>query len=103
LKELKITIDSVNQKLANQKIILPPADNKPLNLLLETAIHDIKQIVSEQPRQVIHEKRFLFFPEYDAKSYYKIVYGRLLFWMMIFLIATYLFVLGKEFIEGLVR
>jgi len=34
-----------------------------------------------------------------AENYYRIVFGRLLFWMMIFLIATYLFMLGKHGID----
>ena len=36
--------------------------------------------------------------EQNAREYYRLVFSRLLLWMMIFLTATYLFVLGEQFI-----
>jgi hypothetical protein len=57
-------------------------------------------IIEEQPKNITKNFRILLFPEHNAREYYKVVFGRLLFWMMIFLIATYLFSLGKQFIDS---
>ena len=46
------------------------------------------------------KSKFCYFPEYGAREYYKLVFGRLLFWMMMFLLAFYLFSLGKQFIDN---
>ena len=40
------------------------------------------------------------FPEYDAHRYYKIVFGRILGRFILVLIASYLVMLGKEFIAA---
>jgi hypothetical protein len=39
------------------------------------------------------------FQEYGATEYYQLVFGKILFWLFIFLAATYLFTLGKQYIE----
>ena len=65
--------------------------------------HKIKSAIEEQPKSVIRQFRILLFPEYGATEYYKLVFGRILFWMLIFLIATYLLTLGKQCMNVIVK
>lgn len=67
---------------------------------LEANTKLVEKIIKEQPKNVIHKKQILLFPEYGTWEYYKFVFGKLLFWMMMFLLASYLFSLGKLFINN---
>lgn len=93
-------MDSFNQKLEQFKIVAPPADTSQIQGVVETGITQMKKIVEDQPKNVVRQFRLLLFPEMYADNYYRIVFGRLLFWMMIFIVATYLFMLSKQVIEG---
>ncbi len=59
----------------------------------------IAQIITTQPKNIIHKKQILLFPENGAREYYRIVFGRFFFWMLMFLLAFFLFALGKQFIS----
>ena len=72
----------------------------PLQLQLDSGIKNIEKIVREQPKNVTRKIQILLFPETGAREYYRLVFGRLLFWMMIFLFATYMFSLGKHFSDN---
>lgn len=71
-----------------------------LQMQLETNAKKMEKIINEQPKNIIHKKQILLFPEYGAREYYNLVFGRLLFWMMMFLLAFYIFSLGKQFIDN---
>ena len=60
----------------------------------------LQATVMSQPKSIVRQFRILLFPEQNAGKYYRLVFGRLLFWMMIFLLATYLFALSKHFIDN---
>ncbi len=100
IKALAGKIDSFHQKLEQQKVIAPPSDTRMVQDIVASGILQIQQIVATQPKSIIRNFRLLLFPEMYAEHYYRIVFGRLLFWMMIFLFGTYLFILGKHGIES---
>jgi hypothetical protein len=100
IKALAGQVDSFQKKLDQQKVIAPPINTKVVQEIVTDGILKIQQTVTSQPKTVTKNFRLLLFPEMYADNYYRIVFGRLLFWMMIFLIATYLFVLGKQGIES---
>jgi hypothetical protein len=64
---------------------------------LQEEILKLQTQLSEMPKNVIQEKRFLFFPEHHAKEYY----STMLRWLLYMLIATYAFCLLKFLIEKL--
>jgi len=86
--------------LEQQKIIFRPADTSIVQEIVADGISKIQETVAGQPKTVTRNFRLLLFPEMYAESYYRIVFGRLLFWMIIFLMATYLFVLGEQGVDG---
>lgn len=99
IKALTVAVDLFQIKLEQQKVFAPSADTRIVQKIVADGILKIQETVAGQPKTVTRNFRLLLFPEMYAENYYRIVFGRLLFWMMITLIATYLFVLGKHVIE----
>ena len=99
-EDIKKKIQSIEEKLLSPETKSPQINLLPLQLQLESDIKKIERIFNEQPKNVIYKKQILLFPEYRAREYYKLVFGRLLFWMMMFLLAFYLFSLGRQFIDN---
>ena len=100
IDKLTDQMEGVHEKLEQQKAAAPPADIKLVQAIVSTGIRQIQQIVETQPKNVVRQFRLLLFPEQFAEQYYRIVFGRLLFWMTIFLLSTYLFVLGKQGLQS---
>ena len=100
IDNLTSKIENIHQKLELQKAPLPPADTRLVQAIVSTGIRQIQEIVEAQPKNAVRQFRFLLFPEQFAEQYYRIVFGRLLFWMMIFLLSTYLFALGRQGIQS---
>jgi hypothetical protein len=98
IQELKSTISDFNRKLTEIKVSAPSPDTGPLTMIVTEGINSIKKIVDAQPKQVVHEKRVLFFPEWNQKLYYKIIFGRILFWILWVIIVTYCYFLGREYL-----
>jgi hypothetical protein len=100
ISDLNNKVDDFELKLSNIKVTAQPTNLEPVTSTIDLGISRLGGIIEEQPKSITRQIKFQFFPEYGATEYYKIVFGRLLFWMMIFLIATYLFALGRQFIDG---
>jgi hypothetical protein len=99
ISKLDNKVETFNQKLEQQQVVAPPADVKPIE---EAVIHHFNhfcEILNNQPKSVIRRVRLLLFPETNAGHYYKIVFGRLMPWVLVLILATYGFSLGKQFIE----
>ena len=101
IKELAGKVEELLQKADQQKAVVSPADTKVLQAILTNGIQQIQQRVEAQPKPIIRQFRFLLFPELYADQYYGIVLGGMLFWMMIFLLATYRCLWGKQGIGSL--
>lgn len=85
----------MEEKLDSQKIMAATADTASVQSLVAKGLDDIKKVMAGQPREVVHEKHFLFFPEHNAREYY----GTLLRWVLYIIIATYGYLLVKYMVE----
>jgi hypothetical protein len=100
VSDLNNKVDDFELKLTNIKVTAPATDLEPITSAVYRHLFRIGGIIEEQPKSITRQYRILLIPEHGAREYYRIVFGRLLFWMMIFLIATNLFSLGRQFIES---
>lgn len=100
IKALEDKMDSFQQKFEQQKVAASPADSADVQTIVTAGISQIQRTVASQPKNITRNFRLLLFPEMYAENYYRIVFGRLLFWMMVFLFGTYLFVLGKHGLDS---
>lgn len=92
-----------NQKCAKElknKIQSPEESLIPFEMKLDFTAKKIERIINEQPKNVVRKIQILLFPETGAREYYRLVFGRLFFWLMMFLLATYLFSLGLQFVDS---
>ena len=87
------------ERLDNPKVVPAPVNTVPITYALEEGIKKIKSTIEEQPKSIIRQFKILLFPEHNAREFYRIVFGRILFWMLIFLAITYLFALGRQYID----
>lgn len=99
IRDIKDKIQSLEKTLYTQtkptKI-----DLSPLQVKLDSGIKHIENIVREQPKNVTRKIQILLFPETGAREYYRLVFGKLFFCMLTVLLATYMFSLGKLFIDN---
>ena len=98
IRELKTTISGLGEKFAEIKVSAPSPDIRPLAMIVTEGINSMQKIVAAQPKQVLHEKRILFFPEWNQKEYYKIIFGKILFWILWVIVATYCYFLCKDYL-----
>ena len=91
IEGLIIKVNSFNEKLENLKIIAPPVSNKSLEEIFKRVISDKQLASGSVPKVVTRKLQILLFPEQDAKVFYKIVFGRWLFWLTIMLFITNLY------------
>ena len=69
------------------------AGDKEQALNLLTAINNK---LDKLPKSSQKQVRFLLFPETNQAQYYKIVFGRLIPWGLVFVVATYIFITGYK-------
>ncbi len=93
-------VESFEQKVCDIKVFAPPVDTSHIEFSVADGINRIKSTIEAQPKCIIRQFRVLLFPEHYADQYYKIVFGRLLLWIIILVLSTYLFALGKQFINN---
>ena len=96
---IKDLITGFEQKFSNLKIIAPKPDLTEVNNTLNTQLTKINQTLQRKPVPITRQIRFLLFPETNTDQYYKITFGRILPWLAVVLMATYLFSLGQQWIS----
>ena len=66
---------------------------------LKEMFEKLEKLSEKQQAHISRQYRFLLFPETNQGQYYKIVFGRLIPWGIVFFVATYLFFLAENGIE----
>lgn len=84
-------VQSVKEELKQQKETFSVSILSRLNIL--------KEELSNQTQPVKREFRILLFPEHGTLNYYKVVFGRIFFWLVILCIAKYAYLLGDKWIS----
>ena len=89
LEKLNESVVGYEERLSNLKISVKPPDLTSLNELVARRIAEVKEVVQKQPKEVVHEKRVLFFPEYREKIYFDFLIKRLIPFLIILGIAIW--------------
>ncbi len=98
LTENQSRLLSLEKKLESKDQIKPIVDIRPLEQIMSRSINNISAMIDKRPDKVGREFRILLFPEHNAREYYRIVFGRIIFWLVILVIAKYAYLLGSEWI-----
>ncbi len=100
LVELETKVGGFEQKLMDVKISTPAINVQPITTAIDSGLNKIKNTIEAQPKSITKQFRVLLFPEYNTMGYYKVVFEKVLFWMLMFLIVTYLYFLCKQYFKG---
>lgn len=90
LEEQVLILQRMEEKSAKQ--------NEELKTFLRTQIEAFSSQVESHAKPVKREFRILLFPEHGTTEYYKVVFGRILFWLVILCIAKFAYLLGDKWI-----
>lgn len=74
--------------------------NEELKILLMTKMEALSARVESHAKPVKREFRILLFPEHGTTEYYKVVFGRILFWLVMLCIAKYAYLLGDKWLTA---
>ena len=55
--------------------------------------------IAAQDKPIVRQFRILLFPEQGVREYYKLIFGRVLGWGLLFITITYGYFLGKAWVE----
>lgn len=92
INEIRLRIDKIQEQQDQLAKAIPKADNiAALQLMLSTGLNGIKQLIAEQPKPVIQEKRFILLPDFRGPELYGLLFRFLLYTLM----ATYTYFLLK--------
>lgn len=72
--------------------------NEELKTFLMQKMEAFSAQVDSHAKPVKKEFRILLFPEHGITEYYKVVFGRILFWLVMLFIAKYAYLLGDKWI-----
>jgi hypothetical protein len=100
-KEIKvpeISITDYKKELRDISLQLYEINQNKDNVLIDKLSQQIQQLnLTKQP---IKQYRFLLFPETNQGQYYKIVFGRLIPWGILFMGLVFLFALAQKGLDG---
>ena len=94
------------QFLADQVLILKQVEeksalqNEELKNLFITKTEALYSQLESHAKPVKREFRILLFPEHGTTEYYKVVFGRIQFWLVILCIAKYAYLLGDKWLTA---
>jgi hypothetical protein len=93
VNNLAMKVDGFGEKLDKIKVNPPATDTSPMELMMAAGIDRMKRIVEAQPKNVIQEKRILFFPDSSSPEYYRVVLSIVFLFIFMVIVATYGFFL----------
>ena len=64
--------------------------------IINRNLQRLKIIIEDQPKQIIHEKRILLFPETYKQEFYKIILGRVIKLVAIIVVTLFAFFLLRD-------
>ena len=97
--QLQERVGDVEKNLNGNKLMASPVDTRPVQSIITVAFAKIERMVADQPKRVVHERRFMLFPEHNGKEYYSVIF-KLIMWLTVVSMGTYLFALGKQALEN---
>jgi Fe2+ transport system protein B len=84
-------VQSVKEELKQQK--------ETFSVSILSRLNTLKEELSNPLQHVKRELRILLFPEHGTINYYKVVFGRIFFWLVILCIAKYAYLLGDKWLS----
>jgi tryptophan 2,3-dioxygenase len=97
--EMKTRLLAIEKKFDNASKPLGSADIREIEKIISDRFDSLRAMHEERPEKKRSEFRILLFPEHNTREYYKVVFGRIIFWLVILVLAKYAYTLGHEWIR----
>lgn len=91
IEDFSEKLSDFENKLSNNHV-----SSREETKLVITNLQRLKTIIEAQPKQMIHEKRILLFPETYKQEFYKIIFGRVVKLFAIVTVALFAFFFLKD-------
>ena len=92
-------LTAITDKLESKQVVKPDINTKSMEQIILSGLERINSTINQKPAAPVkREFRILLFPEYNTTEYYRIVFGRIIFWLVVLVIAKYLYLLGSAWI-----
>jgi hypothetical protein len=105
-KQSNLLAGKNGQFLAEQVLIIKRMEeksaiqNEELKSFIISKMKVFSSLVESHAQPVKREFRILLFPEHGTTNYYKIVFGRIFFWLVMLCIAKYAYLLGDKWLTA---
>ena len=99
VRDLTQKVEKFEEKLDAKQILALPPNTAPITRILIDFMDRISKIVADHPKSIVRQWRLVLFPETNAGQYYKVVFGRLIPWGLLFIGGTYVFTLCRDYIQ----
>jgi chaperonin cofactor prefoldin len=90
---------AIEKKVLNHKLSDPYINTQYIERIIMSGMEKINARIDQKPAAARREFRILLFPEYNTKEYYRIVFGRIVSWLVLLVIAKYFYLLANEWIS----
>jgi hypothetical protein len=87
--------ETIEKKPNNWQKITSPADTKVFHEIITEGIGSIKQVIAAQPKNVIHQKQIMIFPEFKSPECYRLLFNCIIY----ITIVTYSFLIIKVIVD----
>ncbi len=98
LIELTRQLDAFGEKLDNIEAVSQPVDTTPIQAVLDQRLAEFGVILAGLPKK--HSFRILLYPDYNREQYHKLVWGRLMAWLVLLVFIAGLYRFGINWLEG---
>ncbi len=97
LIELTRQLDAFGEKLDNIEAVSQPVDTTPIQAVLDQRLAEFGVILAGLPKK--HSFRILLYPDYNREQYHKLVWGRLMAWLVLLVFIAGLYRFGINWLE----
>lgn len=99
VSEMKARLEAFEKKLDKTSLALGNGGIGEIEKIISKRFDNLGAKLEERPEKTRREFRILLFPEYNTREYYKVVFGKIIFWLVILVLAKYAYLLGHEWIS----
>jgi len=89
LQKRDMLLEQIAQQIMNIKVEVPKPELSEVIVAIDDGYQKITTAIEKRPKPIERFWRIYLFPENNVREYYRMVFGRLFFWGLMFTIVIY--------------
>jgi hypothetical protein len=90
LQKRDLLLEQVAQRIESIKVEAPKPDLSEVIAAIDNGYQKIAAAIEKRPKPIERFWRIYLFPENNVREYYRMVFGRLFFWTLMFTVVIYI-------------